>query len=90
MPEDVKKPKEPKRGFNEKGDRVVIEISALREQYGKDEGERMYRELLTVLGGGAGSGIVTPLAEHERDLSLAGVSPTMREKAEAILASKGE
>lgn len=88
MPEA--KPKEPQRGFDDKGNRVVVEITALREQYGKEEGERKYRELSTLLGGGSGSGIVTPLAEHERDLSLAGITPTVREKVEALLASKGE
>lgn len=79
---------EPKPKDDNKAARVVVQISELRERYGKEEGERKYRELSTILGGGSGSGIVTPLAEHERDLSLHGITPTVREKVEALL--KGE
>lgn len=73
-----------------KGERVVITIAELRETYGKEAGDNKYRKLSTLLGGGSGSGIVTPLAEHERDLSLVGIKSETRAQVEAVLASKGE
>lgn len=90
MADEKAKPKEAQRGFNDKGERVVVEIAALRKEFGNEEGDRKYRALSTLMGGGTGSGIVTPLAGHEPDLSLVGITPAMVAQAEAILASKGE
>lgn len=70
-----------------KDERVVITIAELRESHGK-KGDDLYRKLSTLVWGGPGSGIVTPLAEHERDISLVGIKPEVRTQVEALLASK--
>lgn len=80
---------EPFPGVNpETGERMAVTLEGLKKEFGPSKGERVYKEIRSVLTEGRSDAFTTAGSVYQPDLSLVDLKPEMRARVDEVLARK--